>query len=328
MFTRAIASDKGFAQAYMDLGDLYLRQNRLDDAVKLLIEAVSVRPDYTPALNRLATAYALLGFSNEAVATIRKAIDLEPKNPEHRATLGEVLLRMGISSGAEASFREAIAIDPAQPKAREGLAEIERRRGDYAAALADLDAALADPRIDHRTRTELTDKRAAIVLEIDHAATLATRVASPAATDADRVALAELEAGRGHWDRAAELVAAASPTPAGSELLAFYLFRAGRFRDAHAEYARLAAAGGRADLEVNDGAALARLGDDNGAKSAYERALAIDPSQPQAQQYLANALLRLGDTAGAIGAYRGFLTGHPDGEAAEQVKRVLAQLVP
>ncbi|HEX4822888.1 MAG TPA: tetratricopeptide repeat protein [Candidatus Polarisedimenticolaceae bacterium] len=326
MFTRAIASDKGYAQAYMDLGDLYLRQNRLDDAVKLLIEAVSVRPDYTPALNRLATAYGMLGFTNEAVATIRKAIDLEPKNPEHHATLGEVLLRMGVTTGAEAAFREAIAIDPAQPRAWAGLAELARRRGDYPGAIGDLDTALADSRLDHRTKNDLTAKRAAIVAESEKAGALEAKVASPEATWADKLALAEVEAGREHWDRAADLMIAAEAPDAPSERRAYYLFRAGRFKDAHAAYARLAQAAPSADLEVNAGAALARLGDDAHAKEAYDRALAIDPANAQAQMYRANALLRLGDTAAATAAYQAFLAAHPTGDGSEQVKRVLEQL--
>jgi tetratricopeptide (TPR) repeat protein len=328
LFTRSLASDKGFAPAYMHLGDLYLRQGKLDDAVKLLSEAVSVRPDFGPGLDRLAIAYGRLGFSNEAVATIRKAIDLEPKNPDHRATLGEVLLGMGVVAGAEASFREAVAIDPAQPKARAGLAELARRRGDYAAATAEIDLALADPRIDVRSRTELTNKRAAIVAEQDRAKVLDAVIASGVATVADFTAQASLEAGRGNWSRAAELFAQSSPTGAAREKLAFYLFRAGRFREAHAQYAELAQAGGRPDLEVNAGASLARLGDDALAKEAYDRALVIDPTYAQALLYRANSLLRLGDTAAAVEAYRSYVAGHPTGETAEQVKRVLAQVTP
>jgi tetratricopeptide (TPR) repeat protein len=112
------------------------------------------------------------------------------------------------------------------------------------------------------------------------------------------------------------------------ERLAFYLFRAGRFREAHELYAELAKAGGRADLEVNDGASLARLGDDVKAKAAFERALAIEPAQPLAKLYLGNALLRMGDTAGAASTYQAFLTEFPTGAPAEQVRRVLAELTP
>jgi len=326
LFERALASDKGYAPAYTHLGDLYLRAGKLDEAVKLLVEAVSVRPDFGPGLNRLAAAYGRLGFSNEAVATIRKAIELEPNNPEHRVTLGEVLLGMGVVAGAEASFQAAIAIDAADPKARGGLAEIDRRKGDYAAALAEIDVALADTRLDRRNRDTLTKQRAAIDAERGRAATLDAAVASGSATPADLAALSALEADRGRFDRAAELLAQAAPQGKDRERLAYDLFRAGRFREAHALYAELAAATPRADLVVNDGASLARLGDAAKAKEAFERALGLDPDQPLAKLYLANAQLRLGDTAAAAATYQAFLTAFPTGAQAEQVRRILAAL--
>ncbi len=331
LYGRALASDKGFAPAYTHLGDLYLRAGKLDEAIKLLVEAVSVRPDFGPGLDRLAAAYGRLGFSNEAVATIRKAIELEPNDPEHRVTLGEVLLGMGVFAGAEASFQAAVAIDASDPKARAGLAEINRRRGDYGAAVAQIDAALSDARLDRRSRDDLTSERTAITAECDRAADLEAVIASGAATPADRIAFASLEATKGRFDRAADLLAAASPAGPERERLAFYLFRAGRFRQAHEVYAALtehAQAQGRADLEVNDGASLARLGDDAEAKKAFERALAIDPDQPLAKLYLGNAQLRTGDPAGAAATYRAFLTAFPTGASAEQVRRVLAELTP
>ena len=328
LYGRALASDKGFAPAYMHLGDLYLRAGRLDDAVSLLVEAVSVRPDFGPGLDRLASAYSRLGFTNEAVATIRKAIELEPKNPEHRVTLGNVLLGMGVVAGAEESFQAAVAIDPGLPAARAGLAEIARRRGDTDGAFAQIDAALADERIDRRSRDELTKKRAAIASERDREAELTAAIAAGSAPAVDRLALSDLEAGKGRFDRAADLLASAAPQGPEREKHAFYLFRAGRFREAHERYAELALAERRADLEVNDGASLARSGDDVNAKAAFERALAIDPKQPQAKLYLANVLLRTGDVPAATAAYRAFLTEHPTGPTAEQARRVLAELTP
>lgn len=328
LYGRALASDKGFAPAYTHLGDLYLREGKFDEAVKLLVEAISVRPDFGPGLDRLAAAYGKLGFSNEAVSTIRKAIELEPADPEHRVTLGEVLLGMGVLTGAEASFQAAIAIDPADPRARGGLAEIARRRGEYDAAIAHIDVALADARLDRRSRDRLTGQRASLAAERDRGAALTALIAAGAATASDRVELARLEAAKGRFDRAADLLAASASGGPDRERLAFYLFRAGRFREAHELYAELAKAGGRADLEVNDGASLARLGDDVKAKAAFERALAIEPAQPLAKLYLGNALLRMGDTAGAASTYQAFLTEFPTGAPAEQVRRVLAELTP
>ncbi len=324
LFTRALASDKGFAPAYTHLGDLYLREGKLDDAVKLLVEAVSVKPDFGPGLNRLAAAYGRMGFSNEAVATIRKAIDLEPKDPAHRATLGDVLLRMNSVTAAESAYQAAIAIDPSHPGACAGLAEIARRHGDYAGALDHIDAALADTRLDRTTRNALTKQREAFAAERDRSAELEKTVGAGGATAETRAQLATLEAERGHYDRAAELLAADSAAP--TEPLAFYLFRAGRFQDAHVAYAALAKAAPRADLEVNDGASLARMGDDVNAKAAFERALAIDSAQPLARLYLGNTLLRAGKTAEAEAAYKTYLEANPSGDAAELVRRVLASL--
>ena len=327
-YQRALASDKGFAPAYMHLGDLDLRQGNLDDAVKLLRQAVTVRPDFAEAMNRLAVAYARLGFGNEAVATIRKAMELEPKNADHPATLGEVLLRMGAVGTAKDAFDQSLALDPGQPRAHAGLAELARRRGDFGGALAQLDLALADPRVDRRTKDELTKRRAEIGAEGERDAALERKVADQSATPDDRRALAALLADRNDWGRAADVFAGAAPAGADRERLAYYDFRAGRFRDAYAIYADLARAGGRADLDVNAGAALARLGDDAKAVEAFNRALAIDPEQARARMYLGNALLRLGRGKEAADAYEAFLKSHPDGQAAEQVRRVLAELRP
>ena len=328
LYERAIASDKGFAVGYTHLGDLYLRHGRLEDAVKLLVEAVTIRPDFGPGLDRLAAAYGRLGYSNEAVATIRRAIELEPRNAEHKATLGHVLLGMGVEGAASAAFREAVALDAGEPRAHAGLAEIARRSGKYDEAIAELDLALADARLDRRTRESLAATRTTLLTEKGDAAALEARAQAGTASAADMSALAALLAGRGEWSRAALLLEATSPQGTDRERLAFYYFRSGRFRDAHAAYAELAKTGGRGDLEINDGASLARLGSDAEAIAAYDRALAIDDTQARALLFRANSLLRLGRSADAIGAYKRFLEVKPDGESSEQARRILALLSP
>ena len=328
LYERAIASDKGYAAAYMHLGDLYLRRGRLDDAVKLLVEAVKIRPDFGPGLNRLAAAYGRLGFSNEAVATIRKAIELEPKNAEHHAVLGHVLLGMGVDGGAAAAFREAVALDPGEPRAHAGLAELARRGGRYDEAIAEIDLALADPRLDRRLKEIIQATRVKLLGEKTEVAALEARAAAGTASGSDMATLASLLASRGEWPRAALLLESTSPAGPERERLAFYLFRAGRFRDAHEAYASLARETPRGDLEINDGAALARLGSDPQAIEAYDRALAKDAAADRALLFRANALLRLGRSEDAVGAYKQFLQVKPEGESAEQVRRILALLAP
>ena len=50
--------------------------------------------------------------------------------------------------------------------------ELARRRGDFGGAVAEIDAALADPRLDRRTKDELAKRRAEIAAEGERDAAL------------------------------------------------------------------------------------------------------------------------------------------------------------
>jgi tetratricopeptide (TPR) repeat protein len=327
-YRRAIQADKGYAPAYTHLGDLYLRQDRVREAVTLLEEAVVIRPDFAEGLNRLAVAYGRLGLFNEAVASVQRAIELEPQEPSHLETLGWLQLDQSALSAADASFHRALALTPASPKSRLGLAEIERRRGDYVAALAQLDLALALPELDAAMASELAEVRAAFEVERQRIADIEARVASGSAAPEDHAARAEILARRGHWGEAAEELRQAPPSAENDEWLAFLLFQDGRYREAHALYARLAGEQDRSDLQLNAGVALSRLGDDLGASAVFDGILARDTSQSWARLYLANAQLRLGRLEPAAASYRAYLDLDPRSEPAERVRRILRQIAP
>jgi tetratricopeptide (TPR) repeat protein len=289
---------------------------------------VTIRPDFGPGLNRLALAYSLIGLKSEAVATIRRAISLEPGSAEHRATLGLIQLDLGLLSGAEEAFNEAIRIDSGLPAARRGMADLERRRGNYDAALATLDALLQDKRTEASIRTRAEKQRASLVDERDRYARLQDSLQKGTLSPADRRDLAAIYAGRLMWDSAADLQAESVPEGLEKERLAYYSLRAGRNRPAYDLYAELAKQGPRADLEINSGVALARLGDSPGAVAAFRRALAIDAEQPRATLYLGNALLRTGKQDEAVAYYKKFLEMETRSETAERVRRILVQIAP
>ncbi len=327
-FQRAIASNRGFAPAYTHLGDLYLRLGRFEEAVRLLEEAVSARPDFAAGLNRLALAYGRLGLANEAIATIQKARELEPKNPEHPATLGLLQLDEGSLAAAERSFGQALALDPAEPEALAGLAEIARRKGAYDDAVTRIDAALADPRLDAPRATRMRQFRERVLAEGVEVAALEAQLNAGTAQPADRERLARIYAGRSQWSTAIDLERTLEPSRAQRERLAYLLFRASRFREAHDLYAGLYAEEPSAASALNDGVALALLGDDADAIAAFRNVLATDPASGAAKVFLANALLRTGDEDGAVAAYKEFLDAGARGERAERVRRILAQLAP
>jgi tetratricopeptide (TPR) repeat protein len=327
-YLRAIASDKGFAPPYTHLGDLYLRMGRVEEAVHLLEEAVEVRPDFAPGLNRLALAYGRLGLHNEAIVTVQKAMEIEPNNALHAATLGELQLNQRFVQVAERSFLRALELDPGLPEARRGLAEVARRRGLYDQALGQIDLALSDPRVDSATRTRTEKYRDLVVSERKKVAELERRLRDGEASAEEHAALAEIYASRGLWNEAVELQRQAGASAAERELLAYMLFQANRYREAHEIYSELAGSDSGVNAKVNDGVTLALLGDDEGAVASYRRALEAQPDHPRARLYLANALLRLGRRDEAVEAYTAFLDLGFRGEAAERVRRILQQIAP
>jgi len=341
-FRRAIASDRGYAPAYTHLGDLYLRKKQFKEAIELLEEAISVRPDFADGMNRLAVAYGRLGLSTLAVATIQKAMQLEPNEASHPATLGWLLLEQDSPDSAEDWFVTSLRLDPDQVLAHMGLAEVARRDGDYSLALGQVDTALADARLEARMIERLTEFREKIATEWSDLTKLQLKLAADEADAADHGRLAEIFAGRGLWNRAVELQLDSVSSPENFERLAYMLFRAGRFREAHETYRALAQqsrarAGPAADeehtqtaakYELNNGVSVAMLGDDRAAAEAYARALELRPDSRLARLYLGNALLRLGDLDEAVESYTAFLKLSDRGQAAERVRRILAQIAP
>jgi tetratricopeptide (TPR) repeat protein len=327
-YRQTILSNEGYAPAYTHLGDLYLRNDRVREAVRLLEEAVTIRPDFAQGLNRLAVAYGRLGMHHEAVATVRKAVDLEPSNPYHLETLGWLQLDQGLLATAERTFARALELEPRLPDTRIGLAQVFRRRGDYEMAVMQIDRALATPDLATAMVPRLEELRAAIEAEELRLAELDSRVAAGEAGPEDYADLADILARRGLWERAAEMQRLGSADPGHDEWLAFLLFQSGRYREAHGIYSRLAGGERGRDMRLNAGIALARLGNDAAAIREFETILRDRPDDATARLYLANAQLRMGRIESAAANYRGYLDGDAVSEPAERVRRILKQIAP
>ena len=125
-----------------------------------------------------------------------------------------------------------------------------------------------------------------------------------------------------------DLQRGAPDTPAQKERLAYMLFKAGQYREAHSIYSELAAGSDNPDLQLNTAVSLALLGDDAAAAEAYRRVLEIAPGNRRALIYLGNSLLRMGHNGDAAQAYAESLSGNVEDEAAERIRRILLQIAP
>ncbi|CAH2770158.1 MAG: FIG140336: TPR domain protein [uncultured Caballeronia sp.] len=100
------------AQAYNVLGySLVDRNERLDEAEKLIEKAISLAPNDAFIMDSLGWAKYRMGNDAEAASILKKAYDLQP-NAEIGAHLGEVQWKSGQQDQARNTWRQAQKLEP------------------------------------------------------------------------------------------------------------------------------------------------------------------------------------------------------------------------
>jgi Tfp pilus assembly protein PilF len=92
-YEKAIKKNREWVIPYLNLGHLYYRQDKIDQAERALREGLRVKGDHPELLNNLAWVLMEKGQLKEAQALIDKAIAIEDKE-EYRDTRQEILNRM------------------------------------------------------------------------------------------------------------------------------------------------------------------------------------------------------------------------------------------
>jgi tetratricopeptide (TPR) repeat protein len=122
LFKQALAVTTNNDVAENNLGIVYLRQGKLDEAISLLQAAVDLRPDNSPAHENLAKALLQKGKVADALIHYRKLLELQPDNIEVHNIVGTVLLQQGhIREGVE-EWQKVLVIQPDNGNAMSNLA--------------------------------------------------------------------------------------------------------------------------------------------------------------------------------------------------------------
>jgi protein O-mannosyl-transferase len=122
LFTHALAVTSNNDVAENNLGIVFLRQGKLDEAISMLQAAVDLRPDNSPAHENLAKALLQKGQVDDALVHYRKLLELQPDNIEVHNIVGTVLLQRGhIREGVE-EWQKVLAIQPYNGNALSNLA--------------------------------------------------------------------------------------------------------------------------------------------------------------------------------------------------------------
>ncbi|ABK98703.1 tetratricopeptide repeat protein [Pelobacter propionicus] len=115
-------------------GDEYLQARQWEEAIDEYRAALSERPEWPAALERLADALMAAGKDGEAISTYERLLRLDESRGSVRYTLGVLHERGGRLKEAESQYRECLRQEPDNDDARRHLADIYVLRGNLTLA--------------------------------------------------------------------------------------------------------------------------------------------------------------------------------------------------
>jgi tetratricopeptide (TPR) repeat protein len=108
--------DADWPIANINMGNLYLRLGRFDEAAASYRQALKLDPKSSTAWVNLADAWRAQGRNDEAEVTLRKGLSVLPESPDLLHALGLALVRKGDKAGALISLSEAARRAPDRPR--------------------------------------------------------------------------------------------------------------------------------------------------------------------------------------------------------------------
>jgi tetratricopeptide (TPR) repeat protein len=100
------------------------RGEHLEDAKRMLDEAVRQKPDDGAIVDSVGWAYYRLGQMEKALEYLEKAVELTPEDPAINEHLGDVYWRVGRRAEARFQWQRALSLNPEPedvPKLKEKL---------------------------------------------------------------------------------------------------------------------------------------------------------------------------------------------------------------
>lgn len=165
-FKAAIAIDDSISGIHSDLGWLYWRQDRLDDAKAAFQRSVDILPS-SSSLSGLSNIERRVGEGPEAaLLLIDGALAISPDDSWALRERGWCLFDLGRYTDAQQSFQASVDLTPDNGFAHLGLARSLQRRGKLDEALKSINAAIASIRDPSYT---MLARRSNILREFDKA---------------------------------------------------------------------------------------------------------------------------------------------------------------
>ena len=112
IFNEILKIEPKYFKAYINIGVICIKLNKLFEAEKNFKKAIEIKPDFELAYFNLGTIQEKLGKVDEAEKSFRKAIDLNPDYVEAHTNLGTLFIGTGNLEDAEKFLKRSIKIKP------------------------------------------------------------------------------------------------------------------------------------------------------------------------------------------------------------------------
>jgi tetratricopeptide (TPR) repeat protein len=133
-YKAALRINANLTSCWSNLGNVYLRQDRAQDAIAIFLHALSLDPSHWAARTNLVEAVMATRQFIIARGLLLELIADRPKDAKLRHQLGKAQFELNEIEPALASFREAIAIDPQDADSIYWIGGILQRAGDLEGA--------------------------------------------------------------------------------------------------------------------------------------------------------------------------------------------------
>jgi tetratricopeptide (TPR) repeat protein len=150
LFTHALKVTQGNYVAHNNLGIVYSRLGRYQDAIEAYKQAIRIKPDYAEAYYNLGNACSNLGRWQEAIESYKQAVRIRPDLAKAHYNLGTACGELGRWQEAIEAFSQTIRIKPDYAEAYYNLGVAYLTTGNKGSALEEykilktLDAELAN----------------------------------------------------------------------------------------------------------------------------------------------------------------------------------------
>jgi predicted O-linked N-acetylglucosamine transferase (SPINDLY family) len=136
VYRRIVAADPTYTDAWVNLGNVLQRLDRVPEALPCYEQALRVRPDLVEAHNNLGSGLRALGRDEEAIACFHRALSLRTDYPEALNNLANALHAQGKTREALACYERAVQVKPDFAYAHNNLGDYwrEQRKLDQAVA--------------------------------------------------------------------------------------------------------------------------------------------------------------------------------------------------